>query len=218
MVLAIDACIEVDEVKPIIDKAMALALYARQTKNTEAERKACAVRLRAETRTGELLKELARNQTVGLLRGPSPHSGETVITGIDAKFSGVDGPFPPRERSPYAKALADNNISTQAASRYQALADVPKEIIEEALQDQTVMPSGRAIIEKARDHQHKMDPDSLWFWGRLRDFERDKFFDKDISELMEPMTDSMRADVRRILPFMAEFFNQCIEEVSHESA
>jgi len=32
------------------------------------------------------------------------------------------------------------------------------------------------------------------------------------------MTDSMRADVRRILPFMAEFFNQCIEEVSHESA
>ena len=34
-----------------------------QARNTDAERKACEVRLRAERRTGELLKELARADT-----------------------------------------------------------------------------------------------------------------------------------------------------------
>jgi len=41
-------------------KAMALELYAKQARNTGAERKASEVGLRAERRVGELLKELAR--------------------------------------------------------------------------------------------------------------------------------------------------------------
>lgn len=39
---------------------MALELYAKQARNTGAERKASEVGLRAERRVGELLKELAR--------------------------------------------------------------------------------------------------------------------------------------------------------------
>ena len=46
--------------------------------------------------------------------------------------------------SPYAKALTDNNISSQAASRYQALADVPDAVFEEALADPIKKPSSRA--------------------------------------------------------------------------
>lgn len=69
---------------------------AAATENTSSD----ALR-RAERRTGELLKELARHQTAGLLQGPSPNRADT-------------GP------SPYARALADTGISTQSASRYQA--------------------------------------------------------------------------------------------------
>ena len=56
MCTAIAECHRVDEVKDLRDKAMALEIYAKQAKNTDAERRACEIRLRAERRTGELLK------------------------------------------------------------------------------------------------------------------------------------------------------------------
>lgn len=60
MVAAIAECVRVDEVKDIRDKAVALEMYHRQARNLEAEREAANVRLRAERRVGELLKDLAR--------------------------------------------------------------------------------------------------------------------------------------------------------------
>jgi hypothetical protein len=52
MCRAIDAAYEVDEAKAIRDQAIALEVYARQASNTEAERKASKIRLRAERKAG----------------------------------------------------------------------------------------------------------------------------------------------------------------------
>jgi hypothetical protein len=67
MCRAIAETYEVDEVKDIRDKALALEIYARQANNIEAEQQACRIRLRAERRSGELLaetKHLGRPQKV----------------------------------------------------------------------------------------------------------------------------------------------------------
>src|SRR5437868_2255638 len=58
---AVAQCRWIDEVKEIRDKAVALAAYARQAKNFEAERHLIEIRLRAERRCGELLIEMAKN-------------------------------------------------------------------------------------------------------------------------------------------------------------
>lgn len=55
MCRAIDDAYAVDEVKDIRDKALAFEAYAKQAKNTEAERRACEIRLRAERKAGQLL-------------------------------------------------------------------------------------------------------------------------------------------------------------------
>lgn len=58
MCRAIDAAHKVDEVKEIRDRAAALEHYARQAQNTEAERRAAQIRMRAERKAGQLLAKM----------------------------------------------------------------------------------------------------------------------------------------------------------------
>ena len=51
---------EVDEGKDTYDKARAIEIYAWQARNVEAERPTCEIRLRAERRCGQLLREMAK--------------------------------------------------------------------------------------------------------------------------------------------------------------
>jgi len=87
------------------------------------------VRLRAERRTGELLKELARAPTAsgGDLRS-APKRAE------------------PMQPSPYAEGLQSTGISTQTASRYQALANVPAPVFEQALRAPETKPTTNGIL------------------------------------------------------------------------
>jgi hypothetical protein len=57
LVAAIVECDNVDRLKPMMDKAEALRVYAKRAGNFEAEGRARLIRLRAEHRAGELLKE-----------------------------------------------------------------------------------------------------------------------------------------------------------------
>ena len=151
MCRAIDAAYEVDEVKGIRDKAFAVEAYARQAKNTEAERRACEIRLRAERKTGQLLSQMEKG------KGGRPKNSQQPAGSL------------------YADVKRDSGITDGQGERWQALAGVPEEEFEAALAAPK-KPSTSGIIREQKPVARPIPDTSLWLWGRLRDFERDGYF------------------------------------------
>src|SRR5262245_21064880 len=153
MCRAINACHRVDEIKTIRDKAIAFEAYAKEAKNAEAERKAREIRLRAERRAGQLLKQMKSDgqratARQNLKRGPksSPTTSEAT--------------------------LKDLGVTRDQSSQWQQLGDVPEEQFEEALHAPAKKASRKSILGKQKRERTKtIDRDALWLWGRLRDFE-----------------------------------------------
>jgi hypothetical protein len=201
MCSAIAECSRVDEAKDIRDKALALEAYYRQARNLDAEREAANVRLRAERRVGELLKDLARAETS---RGGDVKSASADRTPI----------------SPYATALAEQGMSRQAAHRFQSLASIPERDFEAALRGPE-KPTTAGFLKHAEARKAAQAPATprvsdaaLWLWGRLRDFENEGYLTRGGDRFFDGMTEAMRADVRRLAPLVANFLNDlecCLE-------
>ncbi len=98
MRVAVQTCARIDEAADMLDKAAALAAYARQQKDTELDVWMTEIRRRAEIRIGELSRELDRSSG-----GANPLS--TLPTSGKSK----------------ADALFDAGISTSTAHRYEEL-------------------------------------------------------------------------------------------------
>ena len=192
MCQAIAECERVDEVKEIRDKAIAIEAYAKQAMNTDAERQACNIRLRAERKVGQMLKDMEKAKGA---RQPGTHRGTTRLH---------DGT---------ASTLSDMGISKQQSSRWQKLAEVNEKEFESALADPEEKPSTSGMIRKANGKQNKMDEDALWLWGRMRDFES-RIFDRNIAFLIDEMTATMQSDLQRIAPQMVIFFQNLEDQIN----
>jgi hypothetical protein len=108
MCRAIDAAYKVDEVKDIRDKAIALEVYAKQARNTEAERQACEIRLRAERKCGQLTAKLEKTKPKPTKqKNPNPRSGNGLK----------------------AEALKSAGISPQRAHEWEKLGRIPERIL-----------------------------------------------------------------------------------------
>jgi hypothetical protein len=101
---ALAAASKVDEAKSIRDKAEAMRVYARQAQNLELEQQAIKIRLRAERRTGELLKEAKEN-------------GTREKRGGDRKSKSQNGTLIPK--------LTDLCITKKQSADWQKMADIP---------------------------------------------------------------------------------------------
>jgi hypothetical protein len=181
MCRAIAEAYEVDEVKDIRDKALALEIYARQAKNVDAERDACEIRLRAERRAGQLLKEMEK------AKGGRPAKTASTAEGVST--------------------LADRGVSEGQSHRWQKLADVPEDQFEAALGGSAKPTTGGILASVLAEKEPKRDERALWLWGRLKDFERDGLLDLDPNDLVEMMSDHMKGTVRRLAPLVAAWLD-----------
>jgi hypothetical protein len=195
MCRAIAECEAVDEVKDMRDKAMALELYARQAQNFEAERTAQRIRVRAEKQCGRLLKVEPK------AKGGKPYQAVTGTSEVPVK------------------PLAEYGITKNQSSQWQQLADVPDDAFEAALSDEFEPITAASIIERQQPPKvdtiratiNRMNPQALWVWGRVCDYEREKLLDADPLELFKSMTDPMRADMVRLVPQLIAFLSAMTE-------
>jgi len=105
----------VDEVKDIRDKAAAMQVYATQAKDRELIDMATDIKLRAERRAGELLREMPKNKgTQGAAKGRNSSGGHVVV--------------PPEDTT---SKLSDLGITKNESSRWQKLASMPEKEFEE---------------------------------------------------------------------------------------
>jgi hypothetical protein len=182
MVKAIAMAYKVDEVKDIRDKAVALEAYAKQAKNTEAERRACEIRLRAERKAGQLLKKMPK------AKGGQPSK----------KNRGPEG----------SSTLNSKGISKKQSKTWQKLGTIPDEQFEAAL-DQADKPTTNGIIRATSEPKHpSVATDALWLWGWLRDFERSGMFEKKPAEVMETLTPTMSDFVHTLAPKVAAWLKR----------
>jgi len=160
---AIAECHSVDEVKALRDKAKALEVYAQQAQNFEAERKACEIRIRAERRAGELLREMKEQ---GLRQRAGDNAG--AYRGQTTRLSSS------------TTTLSDLGITRDQSSKWQHLASVPEEEFERAVNDDGPKPTTEDIINAnvLREHpQPRMDPQALWIWGSPPRFRTKRCFE-----------------------------------------
>lgn len=184
MCAAIRAAYEVDEVKDIRDKALAIQTYAQQANNEEAERQAREIRLRAERRAGELLTEMEKAKP-----GRRPANPSQATRDI--------------------KPLAELGISYDQSSRWQKLAAIPEAEFEASLTDPEVKPTTAGIIAKhAEPTKDTVDPRALWLWGRLKDFEREGLLSANPNDLLATMLDHMQGTTRELAPEVAAWLGR----------
>jgi transcriptional regulator with XRE-family HTH domain len=198
MCTAISECYEVDEVKDIRDKAMAMERYAQQAMNTDAEVQARKIRLRAERRVGELTREMTKS--VGGRPQKNSSHGDTSLSDPTK-----------------TEALAKAGVTKQQASKWERLASIPDADFEAALADTSKKPSTTGLIRKTTiDEMPKVSADALWIWGKVRDFDERNFSAKSTSVIKGEMAFTMINDMVRILPSMIEWLKELNRSMSND--
>lgn len=188
MCTAIAAAYAVDEVKDIRDKARAIEVYARQAKNTEAERQACEIRLRAERRAGQLLAETQKRNGA---RGNPGGQGARIVESHDV-----------------TPQLADLGISRKQSSDWQRLAAIPSDLFEQELARGRPTTNGIIAACAQPEPKDKVGPAALQLWGRLREFERDGLLDLDPNDLVEGMLGHMQTTTKQLAPRVAAWLGR----------
>ncbi len=109
----------IDEVKTILDKTVAIEVYARQARNRDLEVSAAKIRFRAERRLGELEGELHREGRIH--RGGRPRADDSETGSREEPVSQV--------------RLADIGVDKKLSSRAQRLAALPAHEFDGLLND-----------------------------------------------------------------------------------
>jgi hypothetical protein len=187
MCRAIDAAHKVDEVKDIRDKAVALEHYARQAQNTDAERHAAEIRLRAERKAGQLLGKIEK------ANGGRPSKTHS-----------------PEEQVSKGTVLEELGISRKQSAEWEKLGAMTQRDFDLAIGESVKPPSTKGILRASAPppRLRVADPEALWLWGRLLDFERNGMLGREPAAVLESMTEEMLDDTHRLAPKVAAWLKR----------
>jgi hypothetical protein len=186
MCRAIDAAHKVDEVKDIRDKAVALEHYARQAQNTDAERHAAEIRLRAERKAGQLLGKIEK------ANGGRPSKTHS-----------------PEEQVSKGTVLEELGISRKQSAEWEKLGAMTQRDFDLAIGASVSPPSTKGILRSVEPPRQRVAaPEALWLWGRLLDFERNDMLGREPAAVLESMTEEMLDDTHRLAPKVAAWLKR----------
>jgi hypothetical protein len=190
MVTAIQICEKVDEVKDIRDKAVALEAYAKQANNMEAERQCALIRVRAERKCGQMLRDTEK--------APAGRPKESVE---------------PDDQLTTPKTLSDMGITKDQSSTWQKLANVPEDEFEAAITMPGTKPSARHIIATPEPEPRRMDKNALYIWGELSRMDKMGLFDVSLNSLVYEWTDGMKSnEALSLIPKLKKWVNDYVEK------
>ena len=144
----------VDVAKSIRNKAEAIRIYARQAKNKELEIDAAEIRIRAERRLGQMLKE--QKTTVGFQAGARGFAGP----GRGNK-NGLR-----KEKSVLPPTLADAGVDWKLSAHAQKLADIPDVTFEQKLAERRAREMatvGDSFLFEDKPHPAYNTGDNEWY-------------------------------------------------------
>jgi N6-adenosine-specific RNA methylase IME4 len=129
---ALAEAVAVDEVKNILDQAVAIRVLAKQAKDRKLEADAVALRMRATRRLAELIK--AQKQTVGLAKGGKPYhrSGFTGLPGnlvATLTEAGIDKNLAHQARA--LGSLSDKDFEAVIADAHDRVARAVRNVVRE---------------------------------------------------------------------------------------
>jgi hypothetical protein len=192
MCAAIAMAYRLDEVKVIADQAAALREYARQSRNFEAERQLCQIRLRAERKMGDMLAKMEKAKAG---RPPGNPSSDTT------DFRG-------------APTLAELGITRDQSSRWQRLAEVPIEKFEAALVSEHRLSTNKIIrpTDRTRNKTITIEQQADLLLDRLLSIARSLIRD-DLAEIVAVMTPEKRARTRSLAALVEEKSGDLFDEI-----
>src|SRR5712692_10811469 len=137
---ALAECVRVDEVKVIHNQAMALQVYAKQAKDKELIGYATEIRLRAERRAGEILKEMDKAKgRCGPGRGKAGSCAGPAFNG--------------------APTLKELGVSKTQSSKWQRLADLKPQAFEDHVEiaKKRTLDGTNVALNLAMKHQRRAE-------------------------------------------------------------
>jgi hypothetical protein len=172
MCRAIDAAYEIDEVKDIHDRAVAIERYQQIAKNVEAEDRCYQIRWRAANKAGELLKAMEKakaspgNQYTGRVDRSDNATGPKTLAELgiskSRNISRSAGPANEfgllRKMAEGASASTESQAADKAMERLRNVAEVLRKNLlpcASVVQLFNAKPSGPALRTAARFHANR---------------------------------------------------------------
>lgn len=217
--LALRHCLHVDEAKELHSQWDAMCTYAKQAEHTELEQLALAIRLRAERRLGELLRQISQPPVA-----PTPKA-HAAPAGAGARPTDTTDrrQRPGKGQGLWAQA-ANHNLPKELVSRALTFAAVPAAQFDQ-LVEQRPVPGRQQLADQLRRTTRKPTSREGWSTRRLtlsvlRDF--DQFWDAHPAAELAPSFDNAEAReaaialVHRIQKSLASFVEALQNPVAPE--